>query len=101
VVVELGQGRGALVIWTAEDLAGSELEIRRAGEPADGTHVAVRPRDVASGRRYAAFFPSLAVGTYEVAPKGCWTQASPLVVEVGEGITEVRWPGDRPADPAC
>jgi hypothetical protein len=66
VVVDIGGDVGAAIVSTPASLVGSEIEIRRCGTAWDGTHVAVRNRDVAGGVVHAALFSGLPNGTYEV-----------------------------------
>ena len=70
VVVDIGGDVGAAIVSTPASLVGSEIEIRRCHTTWDGTHVAVRERQVAGGVMHAAFFPGLAYGTYEVRLRG-------------------------------
>jgi hypothetical protein len=66
VVLDIGGDVGAAIVHAPASLAGSEIEIRRSGAPWDGTHVAVRARNTQGGEVYAALFPGLACGSYEV-----------------------------------
>ena len=65
-MLDIGGHVGAAIVYTPASLAGDEIEIRAAGDPWDGTHVAVRPRSIPSGLVHAAVFESLVQGTYEV-----------------------------------
>jgi hypothetical protein len=91
VVLELGPGVGALVLYTPAELDGREIEISRDDQGgARRTHSQVRPRHVPSGTRYAAVYPDLAAGSYTL-----WadeqTPASRVVITGGK-ITNVSWP---------
>jgi hypothetical protein len=66
VVVDLGGDVGAAIVSTPASLVGSEIEIRRCEAAWDGTHVAVRERQVSGGVMHAALFPGLEYGNYEV-----------------------------------
>jgi len=66
VAVEIGPGRGALVLRTAAGWADREVELSRIEDPSWRTHVAVRERQLPQGSMYAALFGSLAAGTYRV-----------------------------------
>lgn len=66
VVLDIGDDIGAAVVRTTHTLAGSEIEIRRVGMAWDGTHVAVRERHVGGEVIFAALFPEVARGHYEV-----------------------------------
>jgi hypothetical protein len=70
VVLDIGGDLGAAIVRTPANLAGLEVEIRREGTPWDGTHVAVRARSVPGGEVYAALFPGLPQGRYEVRVRG-------------------------------
>ena len=70
VVLDIGGDRGAAIVHTPPSLDGVEIEIRRRGRAWDGTHVAVRPRRVPDGLMYAALFPALPQGDYEVRVRG-------------------------------
>lgn len=91
VVLDIGGDLGAAIVHTSAALAGSEIEIRSTGTPWDGTHVAVRPRHIPNGLLYAAVFPGLKEGTYEVRVRGA-SEPSPratLAVEGGH-VAETR-----------
>jgi hypothetical protein len=70
VVLDIGGDRGAAIVQAPASLDGFEIEIRRRGTEWDGTHVAVRPRQIPDGVVYAALFPELAEGDYEVRLRG-------------------------------
>ncbi|MFC0081598.1 hypothetical protein ACFFRE_05480 [Aciditerrimonas ferrireducens] len=96
VLVEVGPGRGALVVWVPPALEGRELAIWPAGAAWDGSHVAVRRRELATRPRYAAFFGGLAPGRYHLAVVGHLEDGPVVEVLVDEGLAEVRWPDDDP-----
>jgi hypothetical protein len=70
VVLDIGGERGAAIVHTPPSLDGVEIEIRRRGTAWDGMHVAVRPRRIPDGVVYAALFPVLVQGDYEVRVRG-------------------------------
>jgi len=107
VVMELGAGVGALILYTPAGMDGEEIEISRDAEPgaagAPGTpgapgapgsrrtHSRVRPRHMPGETRYAAVYPGLPAGRYTV-----WRdQLSPAtaVVVAGGQVSICRWPG--------
>jgi hypothetical protein len=93
VAVEIGPGYGALVVTTPEGLDGQELEIRAVGQEWNGTHTAVRRRDAPDRVRWAAIFPSLRSGSYELRVKGSGS-GSMLTVEVPDaGVAQADWSG--------
>ncbi|MHB1911983.1 MAG: hypothetical protein ACYCTI_08025, partial [Acidimicrobiales bacterium] len=66
VVVEIGPGHGALVLYAAQELLGTEVEICPDSDPAVRTHTAIRERHLPDGIVCAALFGSLPVGLYRV-----------------------------------
>ena len=89
VVLDLGESVGALILETAAELHGREIEI----SPADGgagerrTHSLVRRCDTGAGVSFAAVYPGLAAGTYTV-----WRTASaPAGTVVVEGGRVTRF----------
>ena len=66
MAVEIGPGRGALILRTGPDWSDREIELGRVEDPQWRTHVAVRERQLPGGSVYAALFGSLAAGTYRV-----------------------------------
>lgn len=93
VVLDLGDGIGAAVLRTPEDMVGHEIHISPVGEDERRHHVEVLPRRTPGGSLLcAAVFPGL--------PEGDWTvwreDGKPaLVVEVLAGrVSEVQWPSD-------
>jgi hypothetical protein len=89
VMVDVGAGAGALVIYTADELRGHEIEISPKGADAERTHTDVLRRRVAQGHVCAAVFGSLPAGGYRL-----WHQslAGPAEVEIEDGrVTELDW----------
>jgi hypothetical protein len=91
VVLDIGGDLGAAIVHTPAELAGSEIEIRPTGVPWDGTHVAVRARQIPNGLLYAAVFPGLLEGTYEVRVRDA-AQPAPVATLAVEGgrVVETR-----------
>ena len=92
VVLELGAGIGALILYTPPGLDGEEIEISRDGEPGSRrTHSRVRARPMPDQTRYAAVYPGLRAGSYTV-----WrderTPAATVTVTGGQ-VSSCRWPG--------
>jgi hypothetical protein len=87
VVLDIGDGIGALIVHTPLELAGTEIDIARRGETRPFVHTAVRERRVPTGTVYAAVFASLPEGRYTLpdAPN------DNDVVIVGGHVTETNW----------
>ena len=65
VMVDVGAGAGALILYLPEAMLGREIEISRHGQP-DHTHTEVLKRKTAAGYVCAAVFGSLPEGDYEL-----------------------------------
>ena len=91
VVLDLGAGIGALILYTPADLDGEEIEISRDDDPgARRTHSQVRQRHMATVTRYAAVYPGLQAGPYTI-----WRdEHSPAaaVTIIGGRVTSCHWP---------
>jgi len=88
VVLDLGAGIGALVLYTPAAMDGEEIEISRPGHPR--THSRVRPRETSVGTRYAAVYPGLPAGQYTI-----WTRdGGPAMTTAiaGGSVTSCHWP---------
>jgi hypothetical protein len=89
VMVDVGPGAGALVIYTADALRGQEIEISPIGSDSRRVHTDVLRRSTAGGQLYAAVFGTLAEGEYQL-----WHQSRPGPVAVrivGGQVTELDW----------
>jgi hypothetical protein len=92
VVLDLGDGIGALILDAPAELNGREIEISSApgGTGARHTHALVRERATGSGVSYAAVYVSVPAGDYVV-----WRDedipAGAVTVRGGH-ITHFRWP---------
>lgn len=88
VIMELGAGTGALVLYTPAGLDGAEIEISRDG--GKRTHSRVRPRPAPAGTRYAAVYPGLPAGEYTI-----WRDefsAAARVTVTGGQVASCHWP---------
>jgi hypothetical protein len=65
-MLDIGEGAGALVVYTSELLADQEIEIRPRGEQWAGVHTAVRARHLGAAVLHAGVFGSLAPGLYDL-----------------------------------
>ena len=89
-VLDIGDDMGALVLYTAAELVGAEIEISPDGEPDRRRHVAVHPRHYPGETAYAAVYYGLAAGAYNLwAADG--SRALTVLIE-GNTITESVWP---------
>ena len=87
VVLDIGDGIGALVVHTPGELCGIEIEIARRGEAKAFVHTEVRERVLPGGSVYAGVFVALDEGEYtllDVAehPRRDVTIASGRVTEI-------------------
>jgi hypothetical protein len=91
VVLDVGGDVGALVLHVPARLDGAEIEITPVGRSGRWQHSAVHPRSVAGRGLYAAVYPALAQGVYQLwDPDG----EVALTVEVRGGeVAEASWPG--------
>src|ERR1700693_3240704 len=93
VVLDIGADVGAAIVHAPAVLVGSEIEIRPVGAAWDGTHVAVRIRQIPGGEMSAALFPALRRGGYEVRLRGDDSWSVAAVAVVGGRVTEARLAG--------
>ena len=94
VVLNIGEGTGALVLYTPAALDGREIEISRlAPDPADArrTHAVVRRRDTSSASVFAAVYPDLPAGDYTIW-RDAQTRAMTATV-AGGSVSNCHWPG--------
>ena len=66
VALDIGGGRGALIIYPSERYRGLEIEISAAGGDGHRVHTGVHERGCAAGSRLTAIFGSLRAGTYVI-----------------------------------
>jgi hypothetical protein len=97
VILELGEGTGALILLTPPELDGQEIEISPAGADAHDvrarTHSMVRERHTGSRTIHAAVYPDLAEGDYLVW-RADGTVAGQVTID-GGAVTQFRWPQAR------
>ncbi len=92
MVLDVGEDRGALVVWMPPSLDGAEIEVRPTGGRWRGDHTSVRGRDLGAGRRFAAVFGSLVAGAYQLRVRGTTTGPLAGAEVVGGTVTELNWP---------
>ena len=88
VMLDLGPGAGALVLYTAADLHGAEIEISPTGRDDERSHKPVHERPVAGRSLYGAVFDSLPAGEYTL-----WLDDRPLrrnVAVAGAAVTDLE-----------
>jgi hypothetical protein len=66
VALDIGEGRGALVIYPSERDRGTEIEISRADGEGRRVHTGVHERSTQAGPKLTAIFGSLEAGEYVV-----------------------------------
>jgi hypothetical protein len=93
VVLDIGDGFGAVVIDTPPWLEGREIEIRKVGTEWRGVHTAVRARLIPTGTQFAAVFGSLAEGRYDLRVRAGLDECPVLSLDVtGASVTYSSWP---------
>ena len=85
VVLDIGEDVGALVLYTPPELHGKEIEVNPIGSDASRVHSAVLERSLGDRVFYAATYPELPAGEYQV----CCTGAPHFTITPG-AVTEVR-----------
>jgi len=89
VVLEIGDDVGAIVVYTAAELHGAEIEISASGNDRDRAHKDVLNRPINSRPTYAAVFDKIQEGSYTL-----WIGGAAIardVVVAGASITELGW----------
>lgn len=89
VVLDIGAGVGAVVLYVPDALANVEIDIVGMGPGTTSTHSLVRPRVLPAGTRYAAVYPGLPEGAYRI-PETAGFPAADIEV-VGGSVAEVTW----------
>lgn len=89
VMVDVGPGAGALVIYTRDELRGQEIEISPTGKDGQRVHTDVLRRRVAGAYVCAAVFGSLAEGEYRLWHDSLATPGEVRIV--GGQVTELDW----------
>ena len=89
LVLEIGGGVGALVLFADPELVGQEIKVSPSGRDGTQTHTAMHERRVRGEVVCAGVFPELAEGDYRI-----WTDEPRPVTEftiVSGQVTEVDW----------
>ncbi len=105
-MIEIGETTGALIVYTAAELEGREIEIRPHDGNWSGLHTGVRARHVGSRVLHAGVFGSLPVGHYHLRLRASSGEEAAVrtVTVSGAAVTETRFspaderppPGDQP-----
>lgn len=104
VVLDIGEGFGALLIYTTPELRGTEIEVSRAADNATRVHAEVLERRVGGEPVFAAVLAALPEGDYRI-----WTDdprlRNAVTIRSGE-VAEVDWrdqaePGVTPGSVGC
>ena len=89
VMIDVGPGAGALIVYTGDELLGQEIEISPKGRDGQRVHTDVLRRKTASGYMNAAVFGSLSEGDYRL-----WHDTLPTPADVhivSSQVTELDW----------
>jgi len=85
-VLDIGQGIGALVIYTKKDLLGQEIEVSLKGNDEQKIHTAIHERKVNGRSIFAGLFLALPEGDYII-----WVHPSCEVTIISGHVAEVNW----------
>ena len=88
-VLDVGGDVGALILYTAEELLGAEIEVSPVDDPARRTHTQVLRRSAGASSVCAGLYLALDAGSYRIwgATDG---QADEVTIEGGR-VAEVDW----------
>jgi hypothetical protein len=89
VVLDIGQDIGALIVYTAAELHGREIEVSPRGTVAKRVHVEVLERRINGASVFAAVFPQLRAGDYDIWENG--SNPSDTVTIAGAKVATVDW----------
>ena len=89
VVLDIGQDVGALMIYTKAELRGREIEVSPLGI-ATRVHVEVLERRANGQPVFAAVFPQLRAGSYEIWEKNAPDPRGTATIVGGE-VATVDW----------
>src|SRR6202008_1164770 len=89
-VLDIGRDVGAVIIYTKADLRGKEIEVSSLGSAATRVHVEVLERRANGRPVFAAVFPQLHAGSYEIWGKNALNPSGNATIVGGE-VTTVDW----------
>ncbi len=85
-VLDIGQGIGALAVYTKAELLGQEIEVSIKGNDEKRIHTAIHERKVNGRSIYAGLFLALPEGEYII-----WVHPSCEVTITSGSVAEVNW----------
>ena len=91
VVLDIGQDIGALIIYTEAELRGREIEVSPRGSVATRVHVEVLERRSNGRPVFAAVFPKLRAGDYDIWENAPNPNGTVTVTIVGGEVATVDW----------
>lgn len=97
VVLEIGEGLGALIVHADAELHGTEIEISPAEDDSKRSHKDVLERSITGRPAYTAVFDQLPAGTYTLWTAGVARQRG--ITITGENVAELDWSSAGPANP--
>jgi hypothetical protein len=89
VVLDLGGDVGALIIHTAADMHGTEVEISASGEDDARSHKEVLEREINGRPAYTAVFDNVREGSYTLWVDDAARERG--VVVTGGAVAELHW----------
>ena len=89
VVLNIGQDIGALIIYTEPELRGREIEVSPRGNAGARTHVEVLERRIDGRPVFAAVFPQLRAGEYDIRDTA--SNLPHVVTILGGEVATVDW----------
>ncbi len=89
VVLDIGEERGGLVVYTRGELRGQEIEVFPLAEPTRLTHTDVHERIFNEQTIFTAVFTPLPIGVYWVS-RPADRAGLPITISPGR-VTELDW----------
>jgi hypothetical protein len=89
VVLDIGEDRGGLVVYTRADRRGQEIEVFPVAEPTRLTHTDVHERIFNGQTIFTAVFTPLPIGEYRVS-RPTNRAGHPITISPGT-VTELDW----------
>ena len=89
VVLDIGEDRGGLIVYTPGGLRGHEIEVFPVAEPTRLTHTDVHERVLNGQTIFTAVFTPLPIGVYRVS-RPAQRAGHPITISAGT-VTELDW----------